>query len=213
VTLSDLILVGLITSKYITWHQQNSRWDSSPDGCQRCMPKDPTICCDFCNTAFFSKYNITLERQPRGTGKSVIKPTLEKMQAHHGLKTAIISWRAENATKKFGSILLRTYGEKLFLPDDYVDQIVICVLVGKISDVTQLIKETGWKSDWAEEYGGSLLAVIQHLVPSVPPVPALTISSQPGPAVRRKKPTCSKCNQEGHISKLYQVTVVSVLHC
>ena len=175
-----------------------------PEGRQHCIPKDPTICCDICNPAFFDKYNVTLERQPRGTSKSVIKPTLAMTQAHHELKTAIISWWTENATKKFGTILIRTYRVKLFLPDDYVDQIIICVQAGKISDVTQLIKETGWRSDWAEEYGGLLLTVIQRLVPSTPP--ALAISSQPEQAIRRRKPTCSKCNQEGHISKFYQVT-------
>jgi hypothetical protein len=128
------------------------------------------------------------------------------MQAHHELKTAIISWRAENATKKFGTILIRTYGAKLFLPDNYVDRIIICVQAGKILDLPQLIKETGWRSDWAEEYGGSLLTVIQRLAPSTLPMPALTISSEPGPAVppvRRRNLTCSKCNEEGHISKFY----------
>jgi ATP-dependent DNA helicase RecQ len=182
--------------------------NTSPEGCQRCIPKDPTICCDICNPAFFDKYNVMLDRQPRGTGKSVIKPTLAmtQPQAHHELETAIISWRTENTTKKFGTILIRTYGAKLFLPDDYVDQIIICVQAGKISDVTQLIKETGWRSDLAEEYGGSLLTVIHRLVPSAPPTPALAISSQPEPAVQRRKPTCSKCNQEGHISKFYQVS-------
>jgi hypothetical protein len=172
--------------------------DTSPEGCQRCATKYPTICCDICNPIFFGKYNVTLERQPRGTGKSVVKPMLET-QARHELKTAIINWRAENATKKFGKILIRTYGAKLFLPDEYVDRIVICVQVGKISDIAQLIRETGWRSDWAEEYGGSLLTVIQHLVPSAPPAP-LAILSEPGPAVRRRKPTCGKCNQEGHVS-------------
>ena len=77
--------------------------------------------------------------------------------------------------------------------------------VGKILDVAQLIKETGWRSDWAEEYGGLLLTVIQCLVLSVLPTPALTISLQPEPAVWRRQLTCSKCNQEGHISKFYQV--------
>lgn len=114
-----------------------------PEGCQHCIPKDPTICCDICNPAFFDKYNVTLERQPRGTSKSVIKPTLAMTQAHHELKTAIISWWTENAMKKFGPILIRTYGAKLFLPDDYVDRIIICVQGGKILDVAQLIKETG----------------------------------------------------------------------
>ena len=130
---------------------------------------------------------------------------LEMTQAHRELKTAIISWRAENATKKFGTILIQTYGAKLFLPDDYVDRIAICVQAGKILDIAQLVKETGWRSDWAEEYGDSLLTVIQRLVPSTP-TPALASLSEPGPALRRKKPTCKKCNQEGHISKSYRVT-------
>jgi hypothetical protein len=124
-------------------------------------------------------------------------------QAHHELKTAIISWRAENAIKKFGTILIRTYGAKLFMPDDYVDRIIICVQAGKILDIAQLVKETGWRSDWAEEYGDSLLTVIQGSTPT----PALASLSEPGPAVRRRKPTCKKCNQEGHISKSYRVTV------
>lgn len=104
-------------------------------------------------------------------------------QAHHKLKTAIISWWMENVMKKFGTILMQTYGVKLFLPDDYVDQIIICMQAGKILDVAPLIKETGWRSDWAEEYGGSLLTVIQCLVLSALPMPALAISSQPEPAV------------------------------
>ena len=178
---------------------------TSPEGCQRCIPKLPTICCDICNPAFFEKYNITSEKQPRGTGKSVIKPMSEVTQAHLELKTAIIGWRAENATKKLGTILIRTYGAKLFLPDEYVDRIITCVQAGKILDVGQLIKETGWRRDWAEEYGGSLLTVIQHLVPSTPPT--IAVLSEPGMAVRRRKPTCGKCNQEGHISKCYQVIV------
>jgi hypothetical protein len=49
------------------------------------------------------------------------------------------------------------------MPDDYVDRIILCVQAGKILDIAQLVKETGWRSDWAEEYGDSLLTVIQGL--------------------------------------------------
>jgi hypothetical protein len=138
----------------------------------------------------------------------------------HILKVALLHWRFEQATIKFGPVIVRTYGSKLFISDDMLDRLVLCAQNQKVQDVAQIIKETSWKADRAHEFGASLISLLlAHFpLPVIPLPPAiqpafasgnLTASASSnivGPLLPRPQRktatvrTCSKCHQEGHIS-------------
>ncbi|RDB20670.1 ATP-dependent DNA helicase RecQ [Hypsizygus marmoreus] len=166
-------------------------------GCSRCAPKVAIICCDLCDPEHFKQYIVPFEKQTRSSAKSNIKP-FEMTPADHNLKTALFDWRRQHAVAKFGQVVVRRLGAKMLISDKIVERLVICAHAQKLPTVNDIVKETGWKRDWADELGESLLAVIHSYFP---PPAAASSSSAPGveQVMKRKPPKCSKCKAEGHI--------------
>ncbi|KAF8977155.1 hypothetical protein BDQ17DRAFT_1440774 [Cyathus striatus] len=93
--------------------------------------------------------------------------TLEPPQ--RALLESLITWRREKATEKFGAAAVHTYGSRLLLADSQLSRIVDCAQTHKILSIEQLVQETRWRREWAEEYGQSILSIIAiHFPP--PPV-------------------------------------------
>lgn len=72
----------------------------------------------------------------------------------------LYAWRREHAPRVFGPMVVRTYGARILLSDQIIELIATGVHAGRIGSVAQLAEETGWRRDWADAYGESLLAAL-----------------------------------------------------
>lgn len=115
----------------------------------------------------------------------------------YNLKTALFDWRDENALVKFNPSVIDTLGSGLLLSDEIILRIIDCAQAFKLTTIADLIKETGWREDWAEELGGSLLSVVHKYRP-LPQPPEV---SEAGSSKKRSIITCSACGGRGHNSK------------
>ncbi|KAF5381314.1 hypothetical protein D9615_008286 [Tricholomella constricta] len=176
--------------------------ETTEAGCARCAPKVSAICCDLCHPSYFEQFTVTLETLPRAPSKSSIKP-IEMTTISRDLKTALLDWRLEEANKKFGTLVVLRLGAKLLISDETLDRLIICAPRHKVSTIEQLVRETGWKKDWAEELGVSLIEIIHKYFPPVPIKPTNVLTPSDGQVVagpnKRKSPRCSNCGAEGHI--------------
>ena len=171
--------------------------ETQPNGCDRCRPRNITVCCDICHPEPFTT-TFTTSVAPsasRATPKTHIKE-FKATDVDLELKIALLDWRDKNALIKFRVPVIRTMGSKILLSDQIIARIVECAHVGKMKTVLQLAQETGWRKDWAEELGESLLDVVQTYYPT-PAGPIASISSTPA-VVGRK---CSACGEIGHNSR------------
>ena len=180
---------------------------TSPNGCTRCAPKTSLVCCDLCHSN-----HLTIGFDPacktvnvRAPQRSSIKP-FKMTSRDKDLKTALLNWRREQAITKFGNVLVRTYGPNIFMSDEIVERIVICVHGDKLKTATHISKETHWCEDRVHDHAESLLALIKtySIIPpgSTSASTSMQESSSASPSVqkqRRSPPKCSKCRQEGHI--------------
>jgi hypothetical protein len=183
-----------------------------PSGCGRCTPRTSHICCDLCHPNFFRKYLPDFEKQSRSAVKSNVK-SFGMLPADHALKAALVRWRRETSLQKLGTAVVRTYGAKVFISDQIIERLVVCAHAHKLAGVDDIVKETGWRKDRAEEYGDALLKIIHAHTPlPVPPSTApptgadntsraAQVIPDAGLTTRKRRPAkCSKCHQEGHIS-------------
>ena len=127
----------------------------------------------------------------------------------YNLQDALFDWRDIKALLKFKPAIVDNFGPGLFISDDIITRVVDCAQAGKIHTVTQLIKETSWRDDWAKEFGPSLLLLIHEHYPL--PAPTASTSTTEGTtladaqplAPRKRAPQrCSACQELGHNSKL-----------
>ncbi|KAF8995088.1 hypothetical protein BDQ17DRAFT_1251072, partial [Cyathus striatus] len=171
---------------------------STLSGCQRCKPKVLCLCCDLCNPEAFSSFQVLFQKPPKGTSKSVIKP-YNMASSHQLLTDALLSWCQENTISRFGKVAIHTYGVRLFLANSQLTRIVDCAQSHKILTVEQLIRETGWRKELAEEYGQSILTlIIYHFPPPTESTPRSAMSA----THKCAPPICSACNTVGHTSTL-----------
>jgi len=183
--------------------------DSTPDSCLRCKPKVHDICCDLCHPAAFEKFKAPILPKPtKQPLKSHIKPYTMTLKGHN-LQDALFDWRDIKALLKFKPAIVENFGPGLFISDDIITRIIDCAQAGKILMVTQFIKETSWRDDWANEFGPSLLLLVHEHYP--PPAPTASTRAIEGaaladvqpPAPRKQAPQrCSACQELGHNSML-----------
>ena len=119
----------------------------------------------------------------------------------YNLQTALFDWHDEQAAAKFSSSVLQTFGSAFLLSDDIIACIVDCAQASKLSMVTHLIKETGWREDWANEFGDSLLSVVRQHQPLV--AVQVNLEGLASTARKRGTVTCSACGTKGHNSMLF----------
>ena len=61
------------------------------------------------------------------------------------LRTALMDWRDEVATRRYGMATTTTYGVVLIMANETIDRIVDCAHVNKIKTAEDLKNETLWK--------------------------------------------------------------------
>lgn len=180
-----------------------------------------------CNQEHFATVGVVSSQAPKpAPRKSHIKP-FETTSGDRDLRTALREWRDAQALIKYGSSTCRTYGSKLLMSDEIVSRIVECAHAHKLGTLANLRKETHWRNDFVDEYGPSILALVQaHHPISAPSVPSEPSTSLPGeaaptsgvvpsaPAANRKRrpPTCSRCRQVGHNSTWTHCLAISVAY-
>jgi hypothetical protein len=120
----------------------------------------------------------------------------------NNLKMAIFDWRRQHATEKFGNLVVRRLGVKLLISDEIIERLIACVhSQTRLSNIEHLITETKWRRDWAEELGESLLKIIHSHFPQLAIAPSTSDVAPPVVGHNgKRKPRCSKCKVEGHIS-------------
>ena len=119
------------------------------------------------------------------------------------LQTALFDWRDEQAAARFNLSVLETFGSGLLLSDEIITRIVDCAQASKLFTIPHLIKETGWREDWANELGDSLLSVVRRHQPTV------AVDSEPSTSRKRGTVTCSACGTKGHISMLNPKSILN----
>ena len=108
-------------------------------------------------------------------------------------KKDLLQWRLDKAREKLGAANFRLFGAKFLMSQLVVDRILLCAPAGKIKTVDQLVRETGWKREWATEHFGSLSQLVEkHYPPSIE-----------NPASKAGKKRCTRCNQTGHICEFH----------
>lgn len=124
----------------------------------------------------------------------------------YSLQDALFDWHDIKALLQFNPAIVDNFGPGLFISDDIIMRIIDCAQAGKILTVTQLIKETSWRDDWAKEFGPSLLLLIhEHYPPpaSTSATEGTTLADAQPLAPRKRAPQrCSACQELGHNSKL-----------
>lgn len=100
------------------------------------------------------------------------------MQNDLDLMAAVNKWREECALEKLGPIHYDMYGPSFFFPYTQIQHLVDCAYAGKITDMESLAREIQWNRKFRQEYGPSLLAVIEaHRPPSAPIQPPEALES------------------------------------
>jgi hypothetical protein len=182
---------------------------STPNGCLRCAPSPPSLCCNLCNPEYFKKFNVVSSlpamnlNPPR---KSHIKP-FEMTPTCKELRHALFDWRKGHAMAMFGESVVERLGAKLLLPDESIDRLVACSQAFKITTVSDITKETGWTNEdnWVEKLGESLLAILhKHFPLPLPlPLPEILVTTENGTLLAKQKRSCSACGATDHIRKSY----------
>ncbi|KAI0639543.1 P-loop containing nucleoside triphosphate hydrolase protein [Trametes polyzona] len=233
----DLVVEDLINAeargfgcrrKPITWAYSNDKrvFDhklcdtSKPEGCARCSPKPSMVCCDLCNPSAFEYIITPRPAITRKMKKSHIKPSPHTPSSRR-LREVLFDWRDQRTLEKFGAAILSDFGGNLFLPTTILDRIVLCAQAGKLSTVDALRRESGWRPEWIDQYGESIMGMCNEIYPpnppQLPPVQTVAVAASlnnsraqnvagSAPTMdttgrKRRTPTCSVCKQTGHNSR------------
>ncbi|KAJ3560542.1 hypothetical protein NP233_g10773 [Leucocoprinus birnbaumii] len=136
------------------------------EGCERCKAVDTQECCDICNPEYFEKYSVTYVK-PKVTRQAYVKKLTDEVKATQefkDLQRAIFSWCQDNAPKKLSPYMIASIRAQSFLSEPMINRIIKCAYARKLTGVDQLIKETNWHCDWAQELGPSLIdLLLKHL--------------------------------------------------
>ncbi|KAG1762510.1 P-loop containing nucleoside triphosphate hydrolase protein [Suillus placidus] len=181
---------------------------SNSDGCTRCAPLTPSVCCDIHNPDTLSPNTTSLP------SKAIYRSRILKYEMgprEFQLRDALEDWRESVTSRIYGDSTLNDYGPGVTMPDSVLDRIVDCAHHHKVSTTDDLRKETRWSA--VDRFGSDVIAIIQRIIPVPVLQPVLTTTRRPQPnlpsttqsnlpLVARKQPRCSACGIEGHTSKL-----------
>ncbi|KAG2093560.1 hypothetical protein BD769DRAFT_1370648 [Suillus cothurnatus] len=191
------------------------------EGCLRCAPTLPEICCDIHHPNAFSFFDTTVTLAPSKVPYCSRLTKYEMGSKEHELCDVLEDWR-EAATKRiYGDSNLNDYGPSLVMPNSVLERIVDCAHYKKIVTIDDLRKETQWSG--VDQFGSDVITVIHRIILVPVPVPVFTSNPlQPLPhqsvdntlnthahplapsaimVTNRKQSRCSTCNLEGHNSK------------
>ena len=192
----------------------------------RCMPKDPSICCDICHAdlvhAMIVDRDDNYQVVPRRSNVPK-RPAHDLTWRASQFRNALYDWRAETATDMFGP--LDFLPADLLLHEEILEDIVSFVDANKIVMLQDLHKKTNWIL--CDQYGDKIISLIRCFFPPAPilnlfvstPLPlrmhkkgptlfSNVLNSPPRPSssssTRTRKPrappTCTACFRKGHKS-------------
>lgn len=176
---------------------------SQPQGCDRCRPLIPTLCCDIHNPSSFDEFFVPAAKVSRLPAKSRI-PTSKMTPEDCALWIALDEWREKTTITLYGHALLQDIGSSLTMPTDILNRIVDCARVFKMKTLDDLRKETKW--DGADRWGSDVISIVERLRPQQPPAlttdpaPLSTSTTMNTPATRksRTQTVCGTCGVPGH---------------
>jgi hypothetical protein len=143
-------------------------------------------------------YCVDPKKGQRGPSKStmdVLNPTPKDL----ALKTALKDWRQSTAFLKFRPATIRNLGVRILMTDVVLNRIVDCAHFGKLTAVEQLLKETTWPRERIQEFGETIITLINDHHPPAPANTALSVEGDAQP--KRSIVRCSACGVVGHNSE------------
>ncbi|TFK61619.1 hypothetical protein BDN72DRAFT_903935 [Pluteus cervinus] len=167
------------------------------DGCSRCAPREPIICCDFCHPKAFAAYSVTYQQPSRAPPRSAIKGFTTTSMTEE-LKVALQDWRFSSAVQKYGVFPIKKNGSQFFLSDITIDRLVVCASAQKLTSVDSLVKETDFRQDLIPEFAQGLLDTVYKYFPLPPPKPPKPLENDIEKGTRVY--SCSSCGASGHTS-------------
>jgi hypothetical protein len=185
---------------------------SLPQGCLRCAPVPPEICCDIHHPNTFLFFDTIIPTLPKGPQRSRLPKHSTMGPVGYELCGLLEDWREAATRRVYGDSNLRDYGPGTVMPDSVLDRIVDCAQHHKILTIQDLRKETRWSG--SDQFGSYIIAIIHRLFPVPTSAPVLTLAPlqrqlssidnnnpQATSSTARKASRCSACNAEGHNSK------------
>ncbi|KAM6501445.1 P-loop containing nucleoside triphosphate hydrolase protein [Amanita muscaria] len=197
---------------------------SAPEGCTRCRPSPPQLCCDIHNPEIlvrFETVEVPIAKSQPPARRSKLPALPEMDQRDNDLTYDLETWRRNKTKEKYGLAHLKHQGPGLMMAESIRERIVKCARFGKIKTITNLERETKWFG--SSEFGSEIIKIVEKHYPRelpivfeyhVPPVSFGSFSSQAQvPATQISQPTaqlaprtkriitCSVCNQPGHNMK------------
>ncbi|KAG0694255.1 P-loop containing nucleoside triphosphate hydrolase protein [Suillus ampliporus] len=191
---------------------------SDAEGCSRCAPIIPKVCCDIHHPLAFSLFNpIIVPQLPRLPIRSrLAKYTMGPQEFK--LCEALEDWRDQKTVEIYGRSHLIDLGPTVVMGDSVLDQIVDCAHFQKIKIADDLRKETHWSVN--DNLAREVIAIIHRIIPislytTAPlkqrPLPTTVnapnsglgqhpahVASNGPPAGVKKVQKCSACGQAGH---------------
>ncbi|KAF8450850.1 hypothetical protein L210DRAFT_842835, partial [Boletus edulis BED1] len=197
---------------------------SRPEGCVRCSPTRPSVCCDLDSPSQFMSLDPPIPPAlPKNPARSHVdtKYTMEAKEVD--LCNALEEWRVAKAVNERGEACVMDYGPGFILPTATIDRIVNCAHHSKLRTVDDLRKETRWSG--VALYGTEVLAIVNIFIPQQTNTPALvrapllprpvlqpcvqSTDLLPAPASTSgtKKNKCSACGLPGHNSTVFSLSM------
>lgn len=176
---------------------------STPTGCQRCIIRQPTICCELCNPEHFKDFARSDPRlRPKRLRNRSHIPDYKADQHDMSLRDALNEFREQETIKKFGKSRLKNSGPGLIMPNNILQRIVDCVHAQKINSKDDLQLETRWSR--VDLFADAVLAIIDMC--RRPPLTPSAANDNASPATNVKKAPkigqsrCGACGEVGHNS-------------
>ena len=183
-------------------------------GCQRCIIRQPAVCCELCNPEVFQYFarSDPMLRPKRQRNRSHI-PDYEADQYDMNLRDALNDFREQETIKKFGKSRLKHSGPGLIMPNDILQRIVDCVHAQKIINKDDLQLETRWTR--IDLFADAVLAIIDICRrPSLTPgiangdASATVAGAKKAPKVGQSR--CGACGEIGHNSTYLNLCLNSI---
>ncbi|KAG2343221.1 hypothetical protein BDR05DRAFT_884945 [Suillus weaverae] len=148
---------------------------SLPQGCLRCAPVPPKICCDIHHPNTFLFFDTIIPTLPKGPQRSRLPKHSTMGPVGYELCGLLEDWREAATRRVYGDSNLRDYGPGTVMPDSVLDCIVDCAQHHKILTIQDLRKETRWSG--SDQFGSDIIAIIHRLFPVPTSAPVLTLAA------------------------------------
>ena len=138
---------------------------TEPDGCSRCCPTRPAICCDLHNPDDFAHMqSVPFDKPISQPQRSCFRTTWEMNGKDDAFLLSLEAWCCEQTEKKYGRAHLRDIGPSLVMSASIRDRIVECTHHGTIKTLADVERETKWHG--VKEFGKDVIMLIKEHHPT-----------------------------------------------